>query len=96
MNITAIGIDIAKYEFHVHGVNHTGKAVLKKRLYRTDVLTFMQGVPPCLIGIEACCGAHHWAREFQKLGHEVKLMSPQFVKPYVKSIKNDRADAEAI
>jgi transposase len=96
MEITAIGIDIAKYEFHVHGVNRTGRTVLKKRLYRTDVLDFMRNLKPCLVGIEACGGAHYWAREFRQFGHEVRLMAPQFVKPYVKSQKNDRADAEAI
>jgi transposase len=96
MEITTIGIDIAKLVFQVHGANHAGKAVLTKRLYRGEVLSFMRQQRPCLVGMEACCGAHHWARELRKLGHEVKLISPQFVKPYVKSNKNDKADAEAI
>lgn len=91
-----IGIDIAKRIFQIHGVDKNGKTVLKKKLMRDQVLTFMANVPKCLVGIEACGGANHWAREIIKLGHEVKLMAPQFVKPYVKTNKNDQADAEAI
>ena len=96
MNVSIIGIDIAKRIFQFHGVNKNGKTVLKKRLMRDQVLTFMANQPKCLVGIEACGGANHWARELSKLGHEVKLMAPQFVKPYVKTNKNDEADAEAI
>jgi transposase len=96
MEITALGIDLGKNVFHIHGATGTGRAVLRKRLYRSEVLGFVRMQPPCLIGMEACCGAHYWAREFRKAGHEVRLMSPQFVKPYVKSNKNDTSDAEAI
>ena len=94
--ITTIGVDIAKRIFQVHGVDKNGKTVLKKKLMRGQVLMFMVNLPKCLVGIEACGGANYWAREFGKLGHEVKLMAPQFVKPYVKTNKNDEADAEAI
>jgi transposase len=96
MDITTIGIDIAKRNFQIHGVNKNGKTVLKKKLMREQVLTFMANLPKCLVGIEACGGANYWAREISKLGHKVKLMAPQFVKPYVKTNKNDCADAEAI
>lgn len=96
MEVTTIGIDIAKRIFQVHGVDARGKTVVKKKLMRDQVLTFMSNVPKCLIGIEACGSAHYWARELVQLGHEVKLMAPQFVKPYVKTNKNDEADAEAI
>jgi transposase len=96
MEITVLGIDLAKSVFQLHGVNRTGKAVLRKRLSRGQLLGFMANLPPCLVGMEACGGSNYWAREFQKLGHTVRLMSPQFVKPYVKSNKNDAADAEAI
>lgn len=96
MEVTTIGIDIAKRIFQIHGVNERGKTVLKKRLMRDQVLTFIANLPKCLVGIEACGGANYWAREIIKLGHEVKLMAPQFVKPYVKTNKNDEADAEAI
>jgi transposase len=96
MDITTIGIDIAKRNFQIHGVNKNGKTVLKKKLMREQVLTFMANLPKCLVSIEACGGANYWAREISKLGHKVKLMAPQFVKPYVKTNKNDRIDAEAI
>jgi transposase len=96
MEVTTIGIDIAKRIFQVHGVDKNSKTILKKKLMRDQVLIFMANLPKCLIGIEACGGANHWAREITKLGHEVKLMAPQFVKPYVKTNKNDEADAEAI
>ncbi len=96
MEVTTIGIDIAKRIFQLHGVNNNGKTVLKKRLMRDQVLIFMSNLPKCLVGIEACGGSNYWARELSKLGHEVKLMAPQFVKPYVKTNKNDEADAEAI
>jgi|UniRef100_UPI003F497226 transposase len=96
MQITTVGIDLAKNLFQVHGINGHGKTVLKKQLKRDQVVTFFANLPPCLIGMEACGGAHHWARKLQAFGHTVKLMAPQFVKPYVKTNKNDAADAEAI
>ncbi|MGB4499426.1 MAG: IS110 family transposase [Methylococcaceae bacterium] len=96
MNVKRIGIDLAKQVFQLHGVDYNEKVVLKKQLTRTKMLTYFQSLRPCLIGMEACGSAHYWARELQKLGHTVKLMAPQFVKPYVKSNKNDANDAEAI
>ncbi|MBN3814996.1 IS110 family transposase [Paraburkholderia sp. Ac-20347] len=96
MEITTIGIDLAKNVFQVHGVNKHGKVLLRKQLRREQVATFFANLQPCLIGMEACGSAHHWARKLQMFGHTVKLMAPQFVKPYVKSNKNDAADAEAI
>jgi transposase len=96
MNIKRVGIDLAKQVFQVHGVDYQGKVVLRKQLRRNQMLSFFATLPPCLIGMEACGGAHYWARELQKLGHTVKLMAAQFVKPYVKSNKNDANDAEAI
>jgi transposase len=96
MKITTIGIDLAKNVIQVHGVDERGKAVLKKQLRRDQVASFFGNLPPCLIGMEACASAHHWARKLQSFGHTVKLMAPQFVKPYVKTNKNDAADAEAI
>jgi transposase len=94
--ITAIGLDIAKNVFQAHGVDETGRPVLRRKLRRSEVVEFFARIPPALVGIEACHTAHHWGRELAQLGHEVKLMPPQFVKPYVKSQKNDAADAEAI
>jgi transposase len=94
--ITAIGLDLAKNIFQVHGVDETGTAVLIKRLRRSQVIAFFAGLPPCLVGMEACATAHHWARELTGLGHEVRLMPPQYVKAYVKRNKNDAADAAAI
>ncbi len=96
MNTKRIGIDLAKQVFQVHGVDYQDKVVLRKQLRRNQMLSFFATLSPCLIGMEACGGAHYWARELQKLGHTVKLMAPQFVKPYVKSNKNDANDAEAI
>jgi len=96
MNITTIGLDIAKNVFQVHGVGANGKVALRKQLKRVQVLAFFANLPPCLIGLEACGGAHYWARELLKLGHDTRLISPQFVKPYVKGNKNDANDAEAI
>ena len=96
MNIKRIGIDLAKQVFQLHGVDGQEKVVLRKQLRRVQLLDYFKKLPPCLIGMEACGGAHYWARELQKLGHTVKLMAPQFVKPYVKSNKNDANDAEAI
>jgi transposase len=96
MNITTIGFDLAKNVFQVHGVNEHGKAVLRKTLKRAEVMSFFAKLQPCLIGMEACGSAHFWARKLGELGHMVKLMAPQFVKPYVKTNKNDARDAEAI
>lgn len=96
MNITTIGVDLAKSVFQVHGVDKCGKAVIQKRLRRSRVLEFFVQLPSCLIGMEACSSAHYWARKLREQGHEVRLMAPQFVKPYVKANKTDAADAEAI
>ena len=96
MNITQVGIDLAKLVFQVHGVDARGKVALRKRLKRQQVAAFFARLTPCLIGLEACGGAHFWARKLTELGHTVKLIAPQFVKPYVKTNKNDAADAEAI
>lgn len=96
MQITTIGIDLAKNVLQVHGANERGKTVLRKQLRREQVAAFFANLPSCLIGMEACGSAHHWARKLQALGHTVRLMAPQFVKPYVKSNKNDAADAQAI
>lgn len=94
--ITTIGLDIAKHVFQVHGVNDVGDAVVRRKLRRADVLSFFKETDPCLVGIEACATAHYWARSIMALGHEVNLMPPSYVKPYVKRQKNDAADAEAI
>jgi transposase len=96
MNITQVGIDLAKLVFQVHGVDARGNGLLRKQLRRPQMMSFFTQLPPCLIGMEACGGAHYWARKLTALGHTVKLISPQFVKPYVKTNKNDAADAEAI
>lgn len=96
MTITTAGLDIAKQVIQVHAVDVRGKPVIRKALKRHQVLPFFSNLPPCLIGIEACGGAHDWARRLRALGHTVKLMAPQFVKPYVKTNKHDAADAEAI
>ena len=96
MKITTIGIDLAKEMFQIHGVDTHGKAVLRKQLRRSEMAKFFATMEPCLIGLEACGSAHHWARKLGEYGHSVKLMAPQFVKPYVKTNKNDMADAEAI
>jgi transposase len=96
MKTTVVGIDLAKSVFQVHGVNEIGQTNLKKKLKRAQVLEFFVNLPPCLIGMEACAGAHYWARKLQALGHTVRLIAAQFVKPYVKSNKSDAADAEAI
>lgn len=94
--ITTIGVDLAKNVIQVHGVDKRGKTVLKKQLTRQRFVLFFANLSPCLVGMEACGSAHHWARQLEKRGHQVKLMAPQFVKPYVKTNKNDAADAEAI
>ncbi len=96
MNITTVGIDLAKTVFQLHGVDAQGRTVLKKQLRREQMAPFFANLPPCLVGMEACGSAHFWARKLQGFGHTVRLMAPQFVKPYVKTNKNDAADAEAI
>jgi transposase len=96
MNITTVGIDLAKSVFQVHGVDARGKAVLRRQLRREQVAAFFVNLPPCLIGMEACASSHYWGRTLERFGHTVRLMAPQFVKPYVKTNKNDAADAEAI
>jgi len=95
-DIKVVGIDLAKSVFHVHGVDTHGNVVMRKKLSRSKLVAFMANLPPCLVGMEACGGAHDWARKFKEMGHDVRLISPQFVKPYVKSNKNDTVDAEAI
>src|SRR4030081_155731 len=96
MQITTIGLDIAKNVFQVHGIDAKEKVVARKQLRRSQVIAFFKALPPCLIGMEACATAHYWARELTKLGHEVRLMPAKDVKAYVKRNKNDAADAEAI
>jgi len=96
MEITTIGLDLAKSIFQVHAVDAAGTVVVRKALRRSQVLPFFTKLPPCLIGIEACGTSHHWARTLAKLGHEVRLMPPAYVKPYVKRGKTDANDAEAI
>src|SRR3974377_1983658 len=95
MQITTIGLDIAKNVFQVHGIDAAEKVVIRKRLRRSQVLKFFASLPPCLVGMEACASAHYWARELTKLGHEVRLMPAKDVKADVKRNKNDEADAEA-
>ena len=96
MQITTIGLDIAKNVFQVHGIDSNEKVVVRKQLRRSQVLAFFKTLPPCLVGIEACATAHYWARELTKLGHRVRLMPAKDVKAYIKRNKNDAADAEAI
>lgn len=96
MQIVRIGLDLAKYVFEVHGVDAEDRVVLRKTLRRDGVAQFFAELPTCVVGMEACSGAHYWAKVLSDLGHEVLLISPQFVTPYVKSNKNDRNDAEAI
>ena len=96
MKVTTLGIDLAKSIFRLHGVDARGVAVLRRQLTRQQLLPFLAKLSPCLVGMEAGPGAHFWAREIGQLGHEARLMSPHFVKPYVKSNKNDANDAEAI
>jgi transposase len=96
MQITTVGLDLAKRVFQVHGVDAAGGVVIRKALRRAQVLPFFAKLAPCLVGIEACGTSHHWARELIRLGHEVRLMPPAYVKPYVKRGKTDAADAEAI
>jgi transposase len=96
MQVSTIGLDLAKNVFQVHGIDANEKVVVRKQLRRSQVMAFFEALPPCLIGMEACATGHHWARELRKLGHEVRLMPAKDVKAYVKRNKNDAADAEAI
>lgn len=96
MEVTTIGLDLAKIVFQVHGADDRGRKLLKKQLKRAQVLPFFANLKPCKIGMEACGSAHYWARKLQALGHTVRLIPPQYVKPFVKRNKNDAADAEAI
>jgi transposase len=93
MQITTIGLDIAKNVFQVHGIDAAEKVVVRKQLRRGQVMKFFAALPPCLVGMEACATAHYWARELRKLGHQVRLMPAKDVKAYVKRSKNDAADA---
>ena len=96
MEISTIGLDLAKSVFQIHAIDGSGRSVVRKALRRSQVLPFFGKLPPCLVGMEACGTSHHWARELIRLGHEVRLMPPAYVKPYVKRGKTDAADAEAI
>ncbi len=96
MKVTTVGVDLAKNVFHVHGADAEERRVFSRRLTRSKLGGFVADLPACRIGMEACGSSHYWARRFRALGHDVRLISPQFVKPFVKSNKNDRNDAEAI
>ena len=95
-DIALVGLDIAKSVFQVHGAAADGRAVLRRRLRREEVEPFFRGLPPCRVGLEACPGSHHWGRLLRGMGHDVRLLPAQYVRPYVKTNKNDAADAEAI
>ena len=94
--VVTVGVDLAKNVFQVHAINVYGKVLVRRQLRRAEVLKFFAALPPCLVGMEACASAHHWGRELLALGHDVRLMPPAYVKPYVKRGKTDAADAEAI
>ena len=96
MNVSTIGLDLAKDVFQVHGIADDGKVVFNREIKRKDLLNFFDRLTPCLVGMEACGSAHHWGREIRNLGHNVRLMPASYVKPYVKRGKTDAADAEAI
>jgi transposase len=94
--VSTIGLDFAKHVFHAHGADARGHQILSRKIGRAKLLDFFAGQPPCLVALEACGGAHHWARELMRMGHEVRLIPPAYVKPFVKRHKHDAADAEAI
>jgi Transposase len=94
--VTTVGLDLAKHVFQVHGIDASGRVIVAKALRRKDVLAFFAQLPECLVGMEACGSAHHWARELIKLGHDARMMPPAYVKPYVRRQKNDAADAAGI
>lgn len=96
MKVTTLGLDIAKHVFQLHGADEQGVVVMRRKLRRDEVVPFFANLPACVVGLEACGGAHYWARRLTRFGHTVRLIAPQFVKPYVKSNKNDANDAEAI
>ena len=95
-DVAVVGVDLAKSVFQVHGIDSGGQVVLPRKLSRSKLLAFFEKLPRCLVGMETCASANYWARELMALGHEVRLMPPQYVKPYVKRSKNDASDAEAI
>lgn len=94
--MVTVGLDLTKNVFQVHSIAADGAVLIRRKLRRTEVIRFFAELPPCLVGMEACASAHHWARELTAIGHEVHLMPPAYVKPYVKREKTDPADAEAI
>ena len=96
MNVTMIGFDIAKGVVQVHGVDESGQVAVRKRLSRAGALAFFERLRPCVVGLEACGGAHYWARELSRMGHEARMIAPHYVKPYVKRSKTDAADAAGI
>src|SRR6187455_3796474 len=96
IQVSTVGLDLAKYIFQLHGADSAGAVVFRKRLRRGQLLAFLATLPPCTVAMEACGSAHYWGREIAKLGHTVRLIAPAYVKPFVKRQKNDMADAEAI
>jgi transposase len=96
MQVAIVGLDIAKHVFQLHGTDAAGKKVMSRKLRRQEVVPFFANLPDCVVGLGACGGAHYWARRLTAAGHTVRLMAPQFVKPFVKSNENDANDAEAI
>ena len=96
MQVTTIGIDLAKHVFQVHGITEDGTVVFNRAIRRAQLLSFFEALDPCLIGMEACGSSHHWARELSKFGHDVRLIPAHYVKPSVKRGKSDAVDAEAI
>ncbi len=96
MQVTTVGLDIAKHVFQVHGIDDAGQVLIRRQLRRSEMISFFCRLPPCLIGMEACSTAHFWARELTALGHEVRLVPATYVKPYVKRGKSDALDAEGV